>query len=293
MILPVEGWALAGAVLAYGGATFLLAQGSTAGVRAALRQPAWMAGVALQAVGFVLSFVARAELPLLVVQPATTASIAVAYLLGAALGRWPVRARDAAGLAMVVTGIAVLARGAQPGPADPPSLPVLAAFAVLLVPCATMARRALDPADATATRRGLALSVMAGTAFGVSAFSARALAGEALAGNPLAGNPFAVLTTSHGLVAAVLLVAGTLIGQLLFTAALSRGGMTGPSAIMHVVETVGPALAGVLVLGDAVRDGYAVAVALALPVALGGCLLLIGSGMARRRPGLDATMIVP
>jgi drug/metabolite transporter (DMT)-like permease len=267
--VSVEALALLGAVLSYGVATLLLSRGALGGggIAGALRHPAWLTGVALQAVGFVLAFLARSELPLLIVQPATTASIAVAYALGAALGYWPVRGRDLLGLAMVVVGIAVLGRSALPGPAALPDLVALAVMAVLLVPCAVWTVRALDPADATATRRGRLLASLAGTAFGVSAFAARVLAAD----------PFGFWRTAVGLLAAALLVAGTLIAQLLFTSALARGGMTGPSAIMHVVETVGPAVAGVLLLGDAVRPGYAVPAGLALPVALAGCIVLLGS----------------
>jgi hypothetical protein len=139
--------------------------------------------------------------------------------------------------------------------------------------------RALDPADATTTRRGRLLASLAGAAFGVSAFAARVLAAD----------PFGFWRTAVGLLAAALLVAGTLIAQLLFTSALARGGMTGPSAIMHVVETVGPAVAGVLLLGDAVRPGYAVPAGLALPVALAGCIVLLGSSRPQTRAATAQT----
>lgn len=258
---------LLGAVLAYGTATLLLAQGSTGGVRAALTQRVWLLGMGLQAVGFGLSFVARHDLPLLVVQPAITASVAVTVVLGAALGRWSLRSRDVAALGAVVVGLAGLGISAHPGHAVVPAWGVLGAMACALVLCVIWAQRGVR-----GRRRTGAVALWAG-AFAGLAFSVVAIAARMLAADPLG-----LVRTPEGLVAVGLLGGGVVLGQALFTASLTAGEVAGPTATSHVVETVVPAVAGIVWLGDAVDPGRSLLAVACTALALVGSLLLVGHG---------------
>jgi hypothetical protein len=259
---------LTGSVLTYGLATLLLADASTRGIRAAAHNPVWIAGTGFQAVAFLLAFVARRGLPLLVVQPAITSSITVTYLLGAMLGRWPFTRRDLLALALVLTGLTGLGVCARTGPARHPGMAGLLVLFAFLIPCVAAAWISVQRA-APRHLRALAVGAVAGLAFGISAVGARAVA----------AHPVAALCTLDGLVALVMVAIGILLGQVLFTAALSGGAVAGPSAVMHVVETVGPALAGVILLGDVVVPGREWLAAVCTAVSLSGSLMLAGHGV--------------
>ncbi len=259
--------ALVGAVASYGVATFLLADGALGGVSAATRSRVWWAGNGFQALGFVGAFLARAHLPLLVVQPATTASVAIAAVLGAALGRWRLSRRDLFGLTLVMAGIAALATVAAPGPANRPEVVVMVPLVVLLLACGAVAVRWLRVAVPLG-RPALLMGALSGVAFGASAVGSRTIAAD----------PWERAHSTAGVLALVLLVAGSLVGQALLTASLSGGAMAGPTTAMHVVETVGPAAVGLLVLGDTVVAGRQGLALTALAAALAGSLLLAGHG---------------
>ncbi len=267
--MTLDALLLAGSVLAYGSATLFLADGSSQGVRAASRNPRWMVGTGLQAVAFLLAFVARRGLPLLIVQPAITSSIAVAYLLGAFAGRWQIARRDLVALTLVLSGLTGLSVCAQSGSARAPGFVALLVLLALLAPCVVVARISLDRA-APRHVHALAVGVVAGLAFGISAVGARAVAGD----------PVGALRSPEGLLTLVIVVVGIVLGQILFTSALSGGSVAGPSAAMHVVETVGPALAGVLVLGDVVVPGREWLAGACTAVSLAGSLMLAGHGTA-------------
>lgn len=79
--------ALIVAVLAYGISTLLLSGASRGSIGEALARPLWWTGTGVQGFAFLAAFVARHSLPLLVVQPAVAASVAVTAALGSALGR--------------------------------------------------------------------------------------------------------------------------------------------------------------------------------------------------------------
>lgn len=254
-------------VLAYGLATYLLARGSTGGVRAALTRWEWLAGTGTQGVAFLLAFLARQDLPLLVVQPALTASVAVTVVLGAVLRRWRLGPRDAVALAAVVAGVAGLGFCASPGRSDVPSaaaLGVLAAGLALSVGWAVRGVRGRRPTGVQAFGTG----IVAGLAFAVVAVAARVLAAD----------PWGLVRTPTGLVALALLGGGVVLGQVLFTASLSGGSVAGPTASSHVVETVLPALAGIVWLGDAVVPGRAPLAVACTALALAGSVLLTHHG---------------
>jgi len=258
---------LAASVLAYGVATLLLADGSTGGIFRALQHRAWLSGTVVQALGFGLAFLARRDLPLLIVQPATTAAVAVTCVLGALLHRWRLSPRDLLALAGVVLGIAGLGACAAAGPAVVPGLTPLLVMLAVLALCAVEAGRSLGR-EVPVGRAALLAGGAAGIAFGIGSVGARAIAGD----------PLVAVHTTTGALSLLLLGVGTVLGQVLLTAAISGGAVAGPTSGMHIVETVGPAAIGVAFLGDAIVPGRAWLAVACVLVSLAGCVLLVGHG---------------
>ena len=158
---------LVAAVLCYGSSSLLLSQGSHA-----VRGRVYLLGLAFQALAFLLAFVARVELPLLVVQAAVAASVAVTAVAGAALGRWRLTGPDGAALVAVIAGIALVGSASQAGRVElGRSGPLLAAAAVAV----------LALVGVVAGLGATPLGALAGLAYGSSAVAARALAGDPLA----------------------------------------------------------------------------------------------------------------
>jgi len=115
--MALSGIALLLAVGSYGLATLQLSRASRSG--SVLRHPRWWFGVLLQGLGFVLTFYARHQLPLLLVQPVLTASLVVTTVVGAVQGLWRLGRADLGRCLLVVLGVALLAAAARTGRAGP------------------------------------------------------------------------------------------------------------------------------------------------------------------------------
>ncbi|MGW2375706.1 MULTISPECIES: hypothetical protein [Kitasatospora] len=230
-----------------------------AGLLAALlRSWQFILGTALDILGFVLSIVALRSLPLFLVQAVTSSSLAVTalaavWLLGARLRRG-----DAAGILAVVVGLSLLALGSgREGREYAPEAfhwALLATTVVMLLATLVLVRR-----DGTAIAAGLGL--LAGVGFGITSLAVRVLDASGLA---------AVFTDP----AAYALVLGGLGGYLAYALALQRGTVTAATAAGTVAETFGPALVGVVSLGDSARPGFAWCALTGFAVAVGGTFLL-------------------
>ncbi|MEV7773771.1 hypothetical protein [Kitasatospora sp. NPDC086791] len=257
-----------------------------AGLLAALaRSWQFLVGTLLDIAGFVLSIVALRSLPLFLVQAVTNAGLAVTalaavWLLGAHLHR-----ADVAGILAVVVGLTLLAVGSgHEGRNHAPAAfhwTLLAVTVVMLLATLVLVRR-----DGTAAAAGLGL--LAGVGFGVTSLAVRVLD---------ASGPLAVLADP----AAYALVVGGLGGYLAYALALQRGTVTAATAAGTVVETFGPALVGVLALGDAARPGLEWCALTGFAVAVGGTFLLSRFGEpeggpaepAAPHPDADAEPAVP
>ncbi|MFE3502349.1 hypothetical protein [Kitasatospora sp. NPDC059160] len=230
-----------------------------AGLLAALlRSWQFILGTLLDILGFVLSIVALRSLPLFLVQAVTNASLAVTalaavWLLGARLRRG-----DAAGIAAVVVGLGLLALGSgREGREYAPAAfhwALLATTAVMLLATLVLVRREGTPAAAS-------LGLLAGVGFGITSLAVRVLDASTLT---------AVLTDP----AAYALAVGGLGGYLAYALALQRGTVTAATAAGTVAETFGPALVGVVSLGDSARPGFAWCALTGFAVAVGGTFLL-------------------
>ncbi|MGW0555110.1 hypothetical protein ACWDZ6_13030 [Streptomyces sp. NPDC002926] len=228
----------------------------------ALRQWRYVAGLALDGLGFVLQIVALRSIPIYAVGAALAASLAVtavvaARLLNTRLSRteWAAVAAVCAGLAML--GLASGEEGDRAG-SDALRWAMLGvAFAVLLA--GTVAGRLPDRA------RALVLGLGAGCGFGVVEVSVRLIDTVSLP---------EVLTNPA--VYALLLGGGAAF--LLLTSALQRGSVTTATAGMVIGETIGPALVGVVWLGDRTREGLEWLAVAGFVVAVAGALALARFG---------------
>ncbi|MFD8707543.1 hypothetical protein ACFV1W_34005 [Kitasatospora sp. NPDC059648] len=227
-------------------------------VAALLRSWQFILGTALDILGFVLSVVALRSLPLFLVQAVTNASLAVTalaavWLLGARLHR-----SDVAGILAVVVGLCLLALGSgAEGRNHAPAAfhwALLATTAAMLLATLVLVRR-----DGTAAAAGLGL--LAGIGFGITSLAVRVLDASGVT---------AVFTDP----AAYALALGGLGGYLAYALALQRGTVTAATAAGTVAETFGPALVGVVALGDSARPGLAWCALTGFAVAVGGTFLL-------------------
>ncbi len=265
--------ALSAAVVSYGLATLQLSRASTAGH--VLRHPRWWFGVALQGVGFVLTFLARHQLPLLLVQPILTTSLVVTTVVGAAQGLWRLSRADVLRCLLVVAGVALLAVAARTGPAGP--LGVRGAATLTAAELIALGGLLHPPAVLAPRHRALWLGGCAGLAYGA----------VAVAGRALAADPLTLVRTAIGSWAVLLLLAGSVVGEAALTVSLRTGRVGGPVSAMYVVSTVGPSVFGLLWLGDQMAaDGWPLAL-VGTTAALVGSLGLTDHGYPAPPPGLE------
>ncbi|MFD5246231.1 DMT family transporter [Amycolatopsis sp. NPDC058340] len=226
-----------------------------------LRQWKFVAGLALDVIGFVAQVAALRVLPLFVVQAALAGSLAVtavaARALGVRLGR-----REWTAVAVVCAGLALLGMSAESEGSEPTGL----GFRLVLIGAVAVLGTAGMLAGRAARRiRTPALGLIAGLCFGVVALSGRALTSLA---------PLDLLTDPATY---TLAVAGAL-AMLFYATALQRGSVTTSTAMMVIGETVFPSLIGVLVLGDTTRPGFAAVAAIGFVLAVSAALALARFG---------------
>jgi drug/metabolite transporter (DMT)-like permease len=230
-----------------------------------LSQPAFVAGTALDAAGFVLTFLALRHLPLFAVEAAVSSAVAVTAV-GAVLRGGRLRPAERRAVAAVVVGLALVGAAAQPG--GPPSRSGIAHLALLA------GAPALAAAGAAASRRlresvaAPALGGLAGLAFALFSVASRLLPATGAGRDPLA--------------AVALVYAG--LGVVLYGAALQRGRVTAVAACTAAAETMVPAAVG-LVLADGARPGLGAVAAVGFAVTAVATLVLVRSpGTLRECP---------
>ncbi|MFG2349341.1 hypothetical protein [Streptomyces phaeochromogenes] len=230
----------------------------------ALREWRYLAGLALDGVGFVLQIAALRSLPIYTVGAALAASLAVTAVVAAWLLHVRLSGLEWGAVAVVCAGLAMLglASGEEGDKAGSTALKYAmlgTAAAVLLL--GALAGRLPDRG------RALALGLGAGFGFGVVEVSVRLIDG--LTPSVLFTNP-----------ATYALLLGGGAAFLLLTSALQRGSVTTATAGLVIGETIGPAVVGVVWLGDRTREGLAWLAVLGFAVAVAGALALARFGEA-------------
>ncbi|MET3983421.1 drug/metabolite transporter (DMT)-like permease [Streptomyces sp. PvR034] len=228
----------------------------------ALRQWRYLAGLGLDGIGFVFQIIALRSVPIYAVGAALAASLAVTAVVAARLLKVRLSGTEWGAVGVVCLGLALLglasgAEGSRPGSTALKWSMLGAAAAVLLV--GAVAGRLPDRA------RALVLGLGAGTGFGVVEVAVRLIDG--FAPGALVANP-----------ATYALLLGGGAAFLLLTSALQRGSVTAATAGLVLGETVGPAVVGVVWLGDRTRDGLAWLAVLGFAVAVSGALTLARFG---------------
>lgn len=233
----------------------------------AMLAPIFIAGMALDLLGFVGSLVSARLIPLFLSQTIMSANLVVTAVLSIFVLHVRLHRRDWTAIAIVLVALCILgATAGQLGDRDPGALMhwgVLAGSAIILglgvALVRLLGRKAAVPAG-----------LIAGVLYGAMAVAIRVVDGI----DPL--NPKVLLADPATW---AVLVAG-LGGFYLFTVALQVGSVNGVAAALVVGETVVPGIVGVVLLGDASRPGYGWLVAVAFIAAVAGAVALAFSSAA-------------
>nr|WP_243709509.1 hypothetical protein [Micromonospora sp. 15K316] len=200
----------------------------------------YLIGVACQLGGFLLAFLARRDLPLFLVQSSVAAGLGVTAILGVVVLKWRLPAAEVALLALLFGGISALVLAARPAPSRQLGAGAVLALLLVLGLIAVLGFFAVRLHGAPGS---VALGSLAGLAFSAAAVAARPLASapsaEAFARNPLL----------------YLLVAHSVVGQLLLGLAMQRGSTTAAVAAMDAAGAVPAAIVGLLLLDDKIWPG--------------------------------------
>jgi drug/metabolite transporter (DMT)-like permease len=262
--------AVAGAALAYGSSAVLQAAAVARSERTDLtgllgglaRDPRYLGGLVLVAVGFLLSLVAIRSLPLFVVQAGRASSLAVTAGLAALVLGTRLHRRERLALGGVVVGLVAVALAATPqGPA---AVPGTVRWVVLIAGVALAAVTAAAVRTHPSPRTATLVAALAGSCFGLLSLAARVLGPIALP---------AVLTDPSAYAVAVASASGLLAGAL----ALQRGSVVAVTTTMVATEAVLGSLLG-LAVGDRPADGLAWLAAVGFVVTVGSALLLARFG---------------
>ncbi|MCX5606153.1 MULTISPECIES: hypothetical protein [unclassified Streptomyces] len=225
----------------------------------ALRQWRYLAGLGLDAVGFVLQIIALRHIPIYAVGAALAASLAVTAVVASRLLKVRLSRTEWGAVWVVCAGLLMLGLASGEEGSGTGSLALelgLLVVAGLVLLVGMVAGRLPDGP------RALVLGLAAGTGFGVVEVSVRLI------------DSFWDLRDP----ALYALLLGGGAAFLLLTSALQRGSVTAATAGLVLGETIGPAVVGVVWLGDRTREGLAWLAILGFVVAIAGSLALARFG---------------
>jgi hypothetical protein len=264
------GWAFLGAsVVAYGVANFLQ---SVATARVTVHSKfdpglllklaghrIYVAGIVCQLAAFLFAFLARRDLPLFLVQTAVAGGLGVTVLLGVAFLRWRHPISEVLLLGLLVLGLAALIISAEVSQARPLNGTEVGALALAVPVVGILGRGAVRLHGAPGS---VALGALSGLSFGAVAIASRPLA-SAHSGAAFVTDPLLYILLAH-----------TIVGQLLLGLAMQRGSTTAAVAAMDAAAAIPPALVGLLLLGDRIAPGREMLAGIGFVTALGSVLLL-------------------
>jgi hypothetical protein len=202
---------------------------------------AYIAGLLCQVLGFILAFLARRDLPLFLVQASVAAGLGVTAILGVLTMHWRLPRTEIALLAVLCVGLAGLVVSASPHPSHQIGLGGQIGLGIALGAISVggfFAARYLHGVPGSVGLGGLA-----GIAFGAAAVASRPLAG-ADTFSEFIMNPLLYLLIAH-----------SIVGQLLLGLAMQRGSTTAAVAAMDAAAAVPAAIIGLLFLGDQIAPG--------------------------------------
>ncbi|MEU4214541.1 hypothetical protein [Actinoplanes sp. NPDC026623] len=219
----------------------------------------YLLGLLCQVLGFVLAFLARRDLPLFLVQASVAAGLGVTALLGVLLLKWTLPVAEVALLVLLLAGITALVLSAKPAPSSPLGAAGMVGLAVTLLLISVIGFFAVRLHGVVGS---VALGSLAGIAFSAAAIAARPLANEHTLGG-FGTNPLLYLLVAH-----------SLVGQLLLGLAMQRGSTTAAVAAMDAAGAVPAAIVGLLWLGDQIHPGREWMAAVGFVVTLGSVIAM-------------------
>lgn len=217
----------------------------------------YLVGLGCQALGFTLAFLARRDLPLFLVQASVAAGLGVTAVLGVLVLKWRLPAAEVALIVLLFGGIGALVLSAQPAPSRQIGPAGLVALAVAL---AVIGGLGVIAVRLHGVPGSVALGALAGLAFSAAAVAARPLA-AAHSFDQFVRDPLLYLLIAH-----------SLVGQLLLGLAMQRGSTTAAVAAMDAAGAVPAAIIGLLLLGDRIWPGREWLAALGFLITLGAVI---------------------
>lgn len=244
-------------------------------------QPMYLAALALDIFGWVLTVVALRFMPIVAVQAIVAGQVGITVVASHWVFDTPLRRIDLVAAGANVVGLALLVTSAsvQDEPVSASTagtIALVAAFVVLTGVAIPIVRR---------SRRAVLVSFLAGLAYSATAVAVRMI--------DLQGSPGALVREVVTDPLVWTLLAFALLGLGLYTVALGRGAVGPVVAVLAVTETLVPGLIGLLVLGDGVRAGWWPAFVLGLLLALGGVVVLARSPAQASLSGDDGVAPPP
>ncbi len=204
------------------------------------RHQTYVAGLLCQVLGFILAFLARRDLPLFLVQSSVAAGLGVTAILGVLVLKWRLPRVELALLVALCAGLAALVISAEPHPSR--QLGIAGVIGLLIV-LAGLSVSGFFAARTRGVPGSVVIGALAGIAFGAAAVASRPLANvhsfERFISDPLL----------------YLLIAFSVVGQMLLGLAMQRGSTTAAVAAMDAAAAVPAAIIGLLFLGDKIAPG--------------------------------------
>ncbi|WP_214371199.1 hypothetical protein [Pseudonocardia sp. H11422] len=236
-------------------------------------QPFYLVGLVVDALAWVFTVLALRYLPVFVVQAILGGAIALTALATRFLHGAVLRPIDRVAIGACLFGLVLVAAsaGTEEPPEVPPTVDLVLLIALVVLAGALLALRN--------TRRAWPLAFIAGLGFGGTSLAVRAVQVRDGAGFDLV----ALLAQP----ATYLLIGYFLVGLVAYSHALGRGDISSVTAVFTVTEVVVPGLVAIALLGDPVRPGWALALALGLMLAVAGVVVLARSPAQHLHPERD------
>ncbi|GAB16852.1 hypothetical protein GOEFS_015_00490 [Gordonia effusa NBRC 100432] len=266
------------AALAYGTASVLQARGAQQvsdlaspptlrSTLAAILTVSYLAGMALDGLGFVGTLVSARLIPLFLSQTIMSANLIVTALLGIIVLGTRLRPRDWAAIGVVVAALLLL--GVAAGDEGHKPVGAVMHWSVLIIGIVVLAV-GVALVRWLGARVAVIAGLGAGALFGLMAIAVRILDGvDPLDVGQILGDP-----------AAYGILVGGIGGFYLFTVALQTGSVNGAAAALVVGETVIPGIVGIALLGDTTRAGWGAVAVIAFIAAVVGAVVVAVSGAA-------------
>jgi drug/metabolite transporter (DMT)-like permease len=233
-----------------------------------LREPVWLAGGLLQALGWVLQAAALDRGPLVAVQAVTTLSLVIALPLGVWLTNQQVGRTEILGALAVVAGIVVFLSAGTPsgGTSNPSATAWWTAGGVSLVLVGVLA--VASRAQRGAARAAL-LGAGAGVSYGLQAAVTKVFVGEL-------GHGAAALLTTWSTYA---LIVSALVGFVLQQSALKTGALAPAMAASNASTLMSSVFFGIVVFDETIAStaGRPVPAWVGLGLAVAGVIALARS----------------